>query len=313
MTTPAITVIVIAYNAEKFISRCIESIIHQSFVDYELLIINDGSTDNTKKIIDDYQTKYPQIQSIHQKNQGVAFSRQKGLDLASGQYTIFVDADDWIEPEMIGTLYCIAIQEDADIVFSDFLEEIESGTFYRKQQPKSRDSKEVLKQMLVDLHGGLCNKLIRRDLYVRTGIRFIETLNYREDECLLIRLLSTGCRVSYVDKAFYHYDKKVNNHSISNLSVSIPPIRECDVFLESCEPYFNTPELKRTFSHRVTDILRSFTYAPKEYYKECRRFYQKYKRFVFISALPLTKKLFYVLYFNGFRFLGQLRSVLRSI
>ena len=304
---PLVSVIVIAFNAEGTIARCIDSILAQSFHNFELVVIDDGSTDGTYGIVSKYLADDKRIKAVRQDNSGVAAARQKGLESAQGLYSIFVDSDDWIEPDMLESMYSRAIEDSADMVLCDYVEENGLGTFYRKQEPKSTSSAAVLEQMMVDLHGSLCTKLIKASLYKESGISFIPGLNYCEDECVVIRLLGYGCRVSYINKAFYHYDKLANAGSVSNLW-AYRPVNEYELFISSCEPVFNTPELKRNLDERVAAIIKKLTYSPKEKYKECRGFYHRHRQSLLNSDMSLPKKLFCILYFNGFRFIARLRD-----
>ncbi len=306
-----ISVIVIVYNAAGLLPRCLDSILGQRFRDFELVVVDDGSTDGTAAILDGYAQKDARIRPYHQSNQGTARARQQGLDMACGRYSIFVDADDWIEPDMLEQMYGKACAEDADIVFCDFVEENGRGTFYRKEQPAGPDSADVMKQMLTTLHGSLCNKLISKDLYTRSGARFLEGLNYCEDELLVIRLLHAGCRVAYVGKGFYHYDKTANTASISNRWAG-RPVNEYELFLQNCAPYFDTPALRENLNERTAQIIKKLTYAPKESYKAARAFYKKHRKALLHSRLSLPRKLFCILYFNGFRFISPMRDSYQS-
>ncbi len=308
---PAVSVIVVAYNAESTLARCLDSIVGQSFSDFELIIVDDGSTDGTKAFADSYSSSDSRIETIHQTNSGVAAARQKGLDSVTGSYSIFIDSDDWIEPDMLSIMYSKAVEESSDLVFCDYIEENGLGTYYRKQEPKSKSSRDVLSQMLVDLHGSLCTKLIRTSLYKNSGVRFVEGLNYCEDDCFVIRLLSLGGRVSYVNQGLYHYDKNSNENSISN-RWAYRPVPEYALFIESIAPYLDTPELKKNLNNRIAGIIKKLTYAPKDRYKECRTFYRKHKKALILSDIPLSKKMFCILYFNGLRFVSGLRESYQS-
>ena len=270
-----ISVIVITYNARHTILRCLDSILTQSFRDFELIVVDDGSTDGSDGIMDRYAESDNRIRIVHQENGGIAKARQTGLDSAEGVFTLFVDSDDWIESDMLESMYDNALQESSDMVFCDFMEEADSGSFYRKQEPVSHDSIEVLAQLYVNLHGSLWNKLIRNDLYRKNRVRFIPGLNYREDECILIRLLRSGCRISYVNKALYHYDRTMNTNSAT--SHRFRPIEEYELYIKSCAPYFNTPELQTIFNYRISYFIDRLTFAPSDKYNECRAFYQRHK------------------------------------
>ena len=301
---PLVSVIVCAYNAVETISRCLDSIMGQSLEAFELIIIDDGSIDGTGSVIDNYAESDGRITVIHQPNQGIAKSRQTGLDNVTGKYTLFVDADDWIEPDMFKVLTEKAEDSSSDIVFCDFYEENEQGCFYRKQEPACEKASEVLPQMLVQLYGVLWNKLIRSDLYIHSGARFIEGLNFCEDECIIIHLLSVGCKVNYVGQALYHYDKKSNPASFTN-QWDRRPVEEYELFIRSCAPYLDTPPLKRNLDERIAGIIKKLTYAPRDCYSATRAFYSRYRASLWRSGMSLPRKLYCVLYYNGLRCINK--------
>ena len=112
---PKISIIVPVYNVENYVSKCLDSIINQSYKNLEIIIINDGSTDKSGEICEYYSAKDDRMVLIHQKNQGVSMARNNALDIAAGDYIGFIDSDDWIAPDMYSTLYKNAIEYDADI------------------------------------------------------------------------------------------------------------------------------------------------------------------------------------------------------
>ena len=117
---PIISVILPVFNMEKYIDRCVNSVIGQSFSDWELILVDDGSTDGSGNICDEYAKKDSRIRVIHKKNGGVASARQIGTDEAEGKYSIHCDADDWIDSNMLENMYSEAQKENADIVVSNF-------------------------------------------------------------------------------------------------------------------------------------------------------------------------------------------------
>lgn len=117
---PELTIIVPVYKVEPYLRRCIDSILNQTFRDFELILIDDGSPDNCGAICDEYAEKDGRITVIHQKNQGVSAARNAGLDIARGTYLGFVDSDDWIEPEMYETMITTAKEKNVDVVVCGF-------------------------------------------------------------------------------------------------------------------------------------------------------------------------------------------------
>lgn len=120
MNMPKVSVIVPVYKAEGYLHRCVDSILAQTFIDWELLLIDDGSPDRSGEICDEYAQKDSRVRVIHKENGGVSSARQRGLDESVGEYTIHADPDDWVEPTMLAEMYQKAKHEDADIVMTDF-------------------------------------------------------------------------------------------------------------------------------------------------------------------------------------------------
>lgn len=228
ITTPEISVIVPVYNAEAYIHRCIKSLLAQTFDDFEVILVDDGSLDGSGAICDDYARKNSRVRVFHKENGGVASARQLGVDKARGEYTIHTDPDDWVEPTMLEELYYRAKTETADMVICDFLVEEKEGSIYRVQQPTNNSADVVLEELLLyRLHGSLCNKLIRRECYTLYNIAFVKGLNYCEDYLVCVKLLQKGIKVAYLNKAFYHYDQIVNSGSITrNFSTALFELRK---------------------------------------------------------------------------------------
>lgn len=214
--TPKISVIVAAYNAERYIGRCLDSILAQTMSDFEVIVVNDGSTDGTPAILDGYASKDPRVHVIHKENGGVASARQAGLDAAQGEYTIHADSDDWVEPEMLEELYRKAREEELDMIICDYWEVFNEGEKYNCQEPISSERRECFGEMMNRLAGSLCNKLIRRCCYTDYNIRFDPDVRMEEDKLVCLKILSHDIRVGYINKAFYHYDHTMNEGSLSN-------------------------------------------------------------------------------------------------
>ena len=111
-----ISIIVPIYNVAPYLSQCIESLMEQTYKDIEMILVDDGSTDNSPAICEEYKKKDPRIRVIHQENKGVVSARKEGLRAARGTYIGFVDGDDWIEPDMYACMYQKLIDQKVDIV-----------------------------------------------------------------------------------------------------------------------------------------------------------------------------------------------------
>ena len=118
--TPLISVIIPAYNREQFVNKAIDSILAQTFKNWELLVVDDGSMDETASIVDDYCSRHPNSHYHYQPNQGVSVARNTGIEKATGQYVCFLDSDDTYDPEFLATTYVAAIEHGCDVVMAAF-------------------------------------------------------------------------------------------------------------------------------------------------------------------------------------------------
>lgn len=213
--TPRISVIVPVFQAEKYINRCLDSILAQSFTDFEVLLIDDGSKDNGGKICDDYASKDSRFRVVHKKNEGVSIARQTGLDMAQGEYVIHADPDDWVEPDWLGKLYQKIIEDKTDIVVCGFEYIKDDETVIMVQRPVSLHKDDILKAMLEGtVWGGVWNKLVRKDCFSRYGISFHPDMNLNEDLYVICLLIANGATISFIPEVLYHYDTTINENSI---------------------------------------------------------------------------------------------------
>ena len=211
---PKISVIIPVYKAEAYLHRCVDSILAQTFQDFEILLINDGSPDKSGIICESYKKIDNRVRVFHKENGGVSSARQCGIDNALGEYTIHADPDDWVDPNMLEELYKKAKEEDADMVICDFYEENENKQIYHKQQPSALDYATVQKELFQQLHGSCCNKFIRRTCYNKNNVSFDLSLSFCEDLYFHASLLKHKLSITYLPKAYYHYDQNINENSI---------------------------------------------------------------------------------------------------
>lgn len=215
MSAPAISVIVPVYNAERYLHKCVDSILAQTFADFELLLVDDGSTDGSGSICDSYAASDRRVRAFHVENGGVSRARQYGLDHAQGEYVIHADSDDWVEPTMLNDLLAAARQEDADMVICDYLDEQDGHSSRNVQRPSALTSEAVVLDLFTGkLHGSCWNKLVRRSLFIQLEVRFPDIM-LCEDLYINIALLKHPIRIAYLPKAFYHYVHGANALSIT--------------------------------------------------------------------------------------------------
>lgn len=196
---PELSIIVPVYKVELYLRRCIDSILAQTFRDFELILIDDGSPDNCGAICDEYAAKDSRIIVIHQENQGVSAARNAGLDIACGTYLGFVDSDDWIEPEMYETMISTAEEKQVDVVVCGVAHYDDRGGYlFQELVEEGLFSGICLRGTIYDmpnrLGGGACNKIYRRSK-VR-NVRFRESISMAEDRMYLCDAFRS-CEMAY--------------------------------------------------------------------------------------------------------------------
>ncbi len=215
--TPKISVIIPVYNVEKYIGKCLMSLLDQTFTDFEIIAVNDGSKDESLDILHRFEEKYSFITVINQKNSGIAPTRNKGLASARGEYVCFVDSDDYVAPTYLEELYNACVQNDCEIsccyyyfrfVENDFLFEYPfrcHGIFTRT---------EAMNKLLrdVQIQSLLWNKMYKRSLFIDYDIQFPSMCF--EDMAIANKVFAHVDRVVVIDRPLYYY----NQHPASTLA-----------------------------------------------------------------------------------------------
>lgn len=210
-----VSIIIPVYNASDSIRKMLDSILAQTLNEFEVLMIDDGSTDESGRMLDEYSAKDKRFKAFHKQNEGVAMARQLGVDNAKGEYCIHADADDRMDSTMLEGLYTEAKAKDADVVIADYFVCSKQGETVCKQQPSDLSPEHVLQDMFDNkLFGALWHKLVRTDLYRKYNAKFFKGINHCEDLLIWVQLLQhPEVMVSYLPKAYYHY--VVNDNSIT--------------------------------------------------------------------------------------------------
>lgn len=212
-----LSLIIPIYNASTYLAFSLESLLSQPFQDFELILVDDGSTDDSASICDAYAAKDDRIKVLHEAHHGVAHSRQVGLETAKGEYILYVDADDTVEPGMIVDMYQEAVTKKADLVICDYRELTHEGEVYCKQEPTALDGVAVLEDILDGkLYGALWNKMMRRDWLMKTNASFPQELTMREDLIFLSQCLPYARKIAYIAKAYYGYERRNTSALTSN-------------------------------------------------------------------------------------------------
>ena len=200
MSSSKVSIIIPVYNVEKYIRRCIDSVLSQTYRDFECIIVDDCSPDKCPEICNDYAKRDSRIKVIHKtQNEGLPQARKTGFENSSGEYIIFIDSDDWIEPNMIEKLYSAAFESDADISACDFYKYNEHDYEYGIQ---TLDTINNLNNLGFVHWCAVWNKLFRREIVAH--IKFPKAGKY-EDRVITQQILYFSKKIVKVPYPFYHY------------------------------------------------------------------------------------------------------------
>lgn len=215
-----ISIIVPCYNIEKYLPRCIESILSQTYRNLEVILVSDGSTDGTNEIIKKYAEKDLRVVPIFKENSGVSSTRNKGLSVATGDYIGFVDGDDYIEPEMYETLLKNAIENDADISHCGYQMIFPSRVdyYYNTHKKVIQENKNGIIDLIVGdyIEPGIWNKLYKSEIL--NGIRMPINIKINEDVLFNFYAFVNSKKSVYEDIPFYHHILRKNSASTSEMN-----------------------------------------------------------------------------------------------
>jgi glycosyltransferase involved in cell wall biosynthesis len=227
-----ISVIVPVYNVEEYLSECLDSIQKQTYKNIEVILVNDGSNDNSGKICDTYSEKYENFKVIHKINEGVSIARNTGLAKATGDYCIFIDSDDYIDSSMIELLVNKAISDNADIVlcgiclvntnFHKSKRKFRHQNYFEKCSENLSEKEFIntlIKNPLQPYFGAPYNKLIRRKLLVDNSVLYEKYENFAEDTCFNYKIFNIADRICAVENILYYHRVNAGN-SLSRLKHS---------------------------------------------------------------------------------------------
>ena len=207
---PVVSIIVPVFNAEDRIEKCIQSIQRQTFKQIEIIVINDGSTDGSYKILQKLAGADPRIKAFDFPNGGAALARNRGLLVASGDYVTFVDADDWIELSMYNEMLDALQNDKTELVVCSIQKEYNQTSHPVLQITGNTIIREQLleKCLLMEFDYSLCNKLYKRDTLLKNNISFAEDLRISQDALFNFYVFACIKSVSVIPGAFYHYVAK---------------------------------------------------------------------------------------------------------
>ena len=217
-----LSVIVPVYNAEKWLSETLDSLVGQTYPDIEIICVDDGSKDNSCNVIRAYQAEHTNLVLIRQENSGVCSARNRGVDAATGDYIAFVDSDDFVEKDMYKKMISQMEDEESDIIFCEFTRFWADGHTlitvehsFRKLCENPQDIKYFIYSTesyregdvlhTEDIHGSVCRSIFLKKILQENNIRFHANLRFAEDQIFVLEYLTFCKRVSYTDKSYVWY------------------------------------------------------------------------------------------------------------
>ena len=279
-----ISVIIPLYNVENYIVYCLNSFENQMYKNFELIIVNDGSTDNSVFIVKEYMSKSDmKIKLKNQENAGVSVARNKGLDEAAGEYICFVDSDDMVGPEYLSQMIEIINNNGCDLVICGIKsvpEDFSINTYiYEKHPVEIMNSYEALKKFLYhDIVSSICSLLIKRDTIEKNQLRFAEGYRYSEDQEVVFKMIAHSKTIAYTRDQLYLY--RIRNDSAMSLvddkrMDGFKLMKGLEKYLQRVRPDFSK-EYKRYGTARwvwatlwqialASDSYKSFSMTSKKY------------------------------------------------
>lgn len=319
---PKVSVIVPVYNVGKYLAKCLDSLVGQTYQNIEILVVNDGSTDGSEQVIQEYVQRYPaKIKSFTKKNGGLSDARNFGIDRAEGDYIGFVDSDDYVTPSMFEEMVGLAEKHQSKIVICNIQKVDQQGRITQKltQIPHLSEKIDLEKNFSVfsDLSYFACNKLFKKELF--KGKRFKKEAHF-EDIQLIPQLLLECETIAQTQNFHYQYlertDSITKTHTEKGLDI-LKAVKDVEIFFKKSQYAANQEELKNfqifegVYSYlaylafvKNEETFTAMSQQLKHFMKE-RKIKLKdilgYSRFGknYLLSLPLKKKIFYLLFFAG--------------
>lgn len=303
-----VSIIVPVYNAEKYLEECIDSLINQTYENIEIILVNDGSTDNSLNICKEYE-KYTNLRVITQENQGVSTARNKGLETSTGEYIMFVDSDDYIEPNMVEEMIKGVI--NSDMVICEYNEKYQNSIIpikIRSDLNKINAKEAIL--LTFDTAGGyLWNKIFKKETIIKNNFKFDSNIHMLEDQLFVIKYMSKINEITIIHKCLYNYRirktsaaRNTNNNKYNSIIIALHKIidifNELDInnliikqkIIEYCYKDNNdliVQNVKLVFNQDINEIYKELMKSKKIkrvnkikmfVFKRCNWIYKHYKK-----------------------------------
>lgn len=283
--TPLISVVVPAYNVEKYIKACLDSILEQTYPNFEIIVINDGSTDKTKMILKKYSNE-ERIRCYSQKNSGLSVARNQGIKMSKGEFICFIDSDDYIAYNYLDKMFApFMLDSEVDIVVCGYQEIYQNSIKNHDLKQKTLTGHNATKNLLInqqDFDVIAWNKLYRKKLFVDHQI-FYPIGQIHEDNLTTYKLFSVAQKVSYVKDTLYFYQRK-NSQITKNLhshEKTLKRLSAKEQMAIEAKQFLRHPELKKASD--IALILAYFSFMDNSISGWIdRKYFEIYRRKLFI-------------------------------
>lgn len=282
--TPIVSIIIPIYQSEGTISRCLHSIQCQTFKDFELILVDDGSTDRSVAICEKFAKEDSRIRLFSKIHSGVADTRQMGLENAQGKYILHCDSDDWMELNMLEAMVCEAQKTNSDLIVCDYIVESDSGSA-EKREVTSFAKKFKCSQ----LSYYLWNKMIKRSFLQNNNIFFPKGVELAEDMYVILMILNHNANISYVPYALYHYNQLSQRISITN-NITRSRWNTSIEIINKLESLLDKRLKKRLNSNKVQAIISAYRYSLLSN-NELRRLFPEVHFSILLSSIKNWKLL----------------------
>lgn len=250
---PDVSIIVPIYNAENYLDKCIESLLNQTKKEIEIILINDGSTDNSEKIIKSYKDK--RIKYFKNENQGIGKTRNFGIEKATGKYIMFVDSDDYIDKNMAKLMFDKAFSNSLDMVVCDYYKVINNENIEEKLPSFKPTTLKNSPNLLCDINLSPWNKIYKTSLIKDNNIKFVENLKY-EDALFVIEALDIANKIGKVNKCLNYYVI----HGNSETTVRDKRVYDILKIIDRIRKYFKGKDyIKESLDKLTVRIITNYT------------------------------------------------------
>lgn len=296
-----VSVIVPVYNVEKYIKKCLDSLVNQTLDGVEIIVVNDGSPDNSQKIIDEYTKKYKNVKSYIKENGGLSDARNYGIKKATGEYISFVDSDDYIRNDMLEIMYNYAIKEDLDVVVCDSINVYDNGSEILIKSNNNYSDNDVRNYIISPPMA--CTRLFKKTIFDK--IQFKKNIYY-EDLEMTPKVVNITDKIGFVSEGLYYYVQRdgsimkqnVFNKKLLNIFDVLKSNKDLleDKFPEEIE-YMYITHLLRTASLRFLNYDNGKEYIYK-IHNIMKEYFPKWKNNVYYKKSSFKLKLICILAYN---------------